>query len=352
MAKSSAHFSSTGGDDSHNKRDTMPDYVRSIIERDLQLEKNLSSTLQRTRINGQYFKTFSEVKSYIEDDYKANSYRGRKIQKHTNIFREAVVNLNPDTSLDQIKNLTTMLNKEFGITTLSAHIHEDEGYINRYGKFVQNRHLQIQTTWYQFGQGKFWRPKQKDLSELQTRIAEVLDMERGLTWEERKELGISKATRLSQYLYRFKMRIKKLESFYEESGSVLSDEDRTAYLNGGLQDDDVCKILRIYESENTRQVHSLDDEENVKNSVMPMLAWDQKLSEEELKILEYITKHEKLGMAYDEIIEKYKKDHYNELEITQNEPESSKRTSTILDGQNNLKIDSSQNKNKKKPRSR
>jgi hypothetical protein len=248
MAKSSAHFSSTGGDDSHNERvGDVPDYVQSILDRNLDLEKNLTASLERNKIAGRYFKTFSEVKEFIKSDYQENSYRGRGINKTTKIFREAVINLNDNHTTADIVKLGKMLKKEFGISTLSAHIHNDEGYIDRHGEFIRNKHLQIQTTWYQFGEGKFWKPKKKDLSNLQTRIAEVLGMERGTTWEERAELGVPKSNRLNQNQYRYIKRKENLDEWYQEAGKQLSEEDETKYLRGAIQNDEACKILGIYE---------------------------------------------------------------------------------------------------------
>lgn len=164
MAKSSIHFRpAVATSEAHNMRLTKLDYNVPELEKNNE-SFSLQSIDDRTR----------EVKSHCKE------VSGRKLQKNAMVIREAVVNLNPGTSMDDLKTLGNELQKQFGINCFQIHIHRDEGHKDpSTGEFKINHHAHMLFDWQDKAKGTVIKLNRVQLSQIQTLVAKVLDMERG-----------------------------------------------------------------------------------------------------------------------------------------------------------------------------
>lgn len=164
MAKSSIHFRpAVATSEAHNLRLTKLDY--NVPE----LEKNNESFSIRS----------------IDDQTKlarthCKNVSGRKLQKNAMLIREAVVNLLPGTSMDDLKHLGNLLQEQFGINCFQIHIHRDEGHKDpETGQFKINHHAHMLFDWQDKAKGTVLKINRVQLSQIQTLVAQTLGMERG-----------------------------------------------------------------------------------------------------------------------------------------------------------------------------
>ena len=128
-------------------------------------------------------------------------------------MQEIVINIKPDTKLDDLQIIANYIKREYGYTPLEIAIHNDEGYVDKEGKPHFNHHAHIDFCTLQDGcqmarmekycdkvpytkkdGTKSWKFQSNKDSKLQDFIAETLGMERG-------QKG-SKAKRLEHEQYR------------------------------------------------------------------------------------------------------------------------------------------------------
>ena len=111
--------------------------------------------------------------------------RGGRIPKLENSLWEAVLNLNEGHTLKDVKKVAEHIEKKFNIICTRIAIHRDEGkvFIGKDGSEVvkYNYHAHINFVTYKDGKQNWRRAliRKKDLSQLQTEIAQILGMERG-----------------------------------------------------------------------------------------------------------------------------------------------------------------------------
>ena len=128
-------------------------------------------------------------------------------------MQEIVINIKPDTKLDDLQIIANYIKREYGYTPLEIAIHNDEGYVDKEGKPHFNHHAHIDFCTLKDGcqmarmekycdkveytkkdGTKSWKFQSNKDSKLQDFIAETLGMERG-------QKG-SKAKRLEHEQYR------------------------------------------------------------------------------------------------------------------------------------------------------
>ena len=107
----------------------------------------------------------------------------------------AVLNLNKNHTLEDVQKVARYIEQKFNITCATIAVHRDEGHYKN-DKPQYNFHAHITFVTYKDGQQNWRKEKIKpsDLRELQTAVAEILQMERG---QEN-----SKAERLSHRQYK------------------------------------------------------------------------------------------------------------------------------------------------------
>lgn len=162
MAKASINFKPVKAlSEAHNERLQKLDYIEPEF-----------SDMNETSKSHSIAEMEKEIKRYC----KATS--GRKLQKNAEPIREAVVNLNHYHSADDLHKLNKKLEEKFGMKAFQTHIHRDEG-IWEGQEFKHNYHAHILFRWQDMATGKTLRLNKKDLSQIQTLVANELGMERG-----------------------------------------------------------------------------------------------------------------------------------------------------------------------------
>ena len=97
-------------------------------------------------------------------------------------IRESVVNIKPDTTMDDLLKYTDKIYKRWGIRAIQIHIHKDEGHYENPddpSTWKPNLHAHIIWDWMNHETGKSYKLGKKDMEELQDMVAETLEMERG-----------------------------------------------------------------------------------------------------------------------------------------------------------------------------
>jgi chromosome segregation ATPase len=199
MAISSIHFSAVKtASESHNYRKQELDYLIPKLKGNFE---NWSS-------------------SSIEDKAKEISklckqISGRKLQKNAEPIKEAVVNLNSNHTMHDLKHLGNILQEKFGMECFQIHIHRDEGHTDKNtGKIIINHHAHMLFDWQDKNKGTMLRLKNHDLSKIQTVVANALGMERGEmrvnSNRERLEAMEYKANKAEEYLNEVKQEAKQV----------------------------------------------------------------------------------------------------------------------------------------------
>lgn len=202
---------------------------------------------------------FAEQRA-IYDEMKKGKKGKRPV--YENCVWEAVVNLNANHSIDDIKALADMIADDYNFTNARVAIHRDEGHLQdirtgqklspltdyytdkkgisyfikdgkktkeplelEHYKPIYNYHAHLNFVTLKDGQQNFNFNK-KDLSELQTKVANFLNMERG-------DIN-SKAVRKSHNEYR--REIAKTNKSTNQDQDILSKKDRNAILEQTRKD--------------------------------------------------------------------------------------------------------------------
>lgn len=163
MHKSSIHFSTAKPtSEAHNLRQTVLDYNFPTLKKN-----NVSFVSQSIEDR------LTEIKRHC----KATS--GRKLQKNAEPIKEAVVNLRPDTSMEDLKNLADEIKAKFNVECFQIHIHRDEGHKDDNGNIVINDHAHMLFDWQNKEKGTTMKLNKVHMSQMQTLVANSLKMERG-----------------------------------------------------------------------------------------------------------------------------------------------------------------------------
>ena len=184
----------------HNFRITKPNYL-------------LPSELVVAKNHTVLFHNFDDIFNEQIKIWKEHNKRGGRPPQKANCVQEIVINIKPDTKLDDLQIIANYIKKEYGYTPLEIAIHNDEGYVDKEGKPHFNHHAHIDFCTLKDGcqmarmekycdkveytkkdGTKSWRFVSTKDSKLQDFIAETLGMKRG-------QKG-SKAKRLEHEQYR------------------------------------------------------------------------------------------------------------------------------------------------------
>jgi hypothetical protein len=174
MAKTSINIQPMkAGSERHNLRHKELSYIRKDLS-------HLNESWIDPRYEG---KSMSEVREDIARRYKTAV--GQKLQKTAQPLREAVVVIDDNTSMEQLRQLAMAMELQFGIKTMQIHIHRDEGHNTTHPsqkgeEWKPNLHAHLCLDWTK-PNGKSLALNQLHMSQLQTLTAEILDMERGVS---------------------------------------------------------------------------------------------------------------------------------------------------------------------------
>lgn len=325
----------------HNERVFFPDYLLSF-------DKNINENKKYTK------KHIAELEKLAKEDYQKHSINNRRLPKNATLIKEAIVNLNKNHTLKDLEKVKDTLEKEYGYTITNISIHRDEGYIytdkknytmgrnqfknledtpfiaeldSKDNKFYEwnlinnqwvkgdeikdykihyNYHAHIMILNYDFSTHRTIRNSLKDLSKMQTLVANDLGMERGKCSSivEAKKLGVQveqsrkrvkikdwkiqkrKENELQKELENEKKKNIKLEkelyNFRETQKEItalaqLSVEDRKAL----HQLNSMCKHNKITPDELRERINSLIDSHNIQSKELEKLKTQNKSLQEQ-----------------------------------------------------------------------
>lgn len=166
MAKSSIHIKPIKiGSEQHNERIKKLTYVREDL----------------SHLNSSYkVKTIAEAKAFIVQNCKEKT--GRSIQEKSTPIREGVLLIDKHHTAEDLKKVADKLEQRFGIKTIQAYCHKDEGHYDKFTKeWKPNYHAHMVFDWTDHQTGKTLKLNRDDMAKVQTIVAEQLSLERGIS---------------------------------------------------------------------------------------------------------------------------------------------------------------------------
>ena len=188
-----------GSSSPHNKRSA--EYLANIrkekfyIRTDLMARNEMwvSSQLGDTSLTDYYNQIAAMVKEktgramQTKDRERVNKKTGKvTIVRGSTPLKEGVVVIKEDTTMEQLQKFCKVCNERWGVTALQVFIHRDEGHYGIPGDnatWKPNLHAHIVWDWMNHDTGKSCKLDEKAMSEMQTVLAECLEMERGTSKE-------------------------------------------------------------------------------------------------------------------------------------------------------------------------
>ena len=153
----------------HNDRTLAPNY---LIDKEKGAECNRSAEKARELKNQIINEAKETYQNQVKQKFQAKSFEW-----------SAVVNIKPGTTMQDLENLAKHFNDKYGFQCYQIAIHRDEGHKNTKGEIEINQHAHMEfiTLDKETGKQNF---KMRDFSkqkmrEIQTEVAEILQMERG-----------------------------------------------------------------------------------------------------------------------------------------------------------------------------
>lgn len=122
-----------------------------------------------------------------KDRKRVNKKTGKvTVVRGSTPIKEGVVVIKEDTAMEQLRHFCEVCKERWGITPLQIFIHRDEGHYETPSDkttWKPNYHAHIVWDWMDHDTGKSCKLLPQDMSQMQTILAEVLDMERGTSKE-------------------------------------------------------------------------------------------------------------------------------------------------------------------------
>lgn len=209
MAKSSINFQKSKGHSfDHNFRKDEPNYLLKA----------------ENRLENFYWQNERTAREIFDEELLNTKRKGGPIPRFENSHWEAVLNLNKNHTLEDVQKVARYIEQKFNITCATIAVHRDEGHYKN-DKPQYNFHAHITFVTYKDGQQNWRKEKIKpaDLRELQTAVAEILQMERG---QENSE-----AERLSHRQYK-----KAAQQKEQLEAEILTLKERNAILEQARKD--------------------------------------------------------------------------------------------------------------------
>lgn len=201
----------------HNDRDLPPNY---LIGGENEVNRNHKEALSlRNQIIA---KAMRDYHQHIGQKFKAKSFEW-----------SAVVNLKPESTMQDLEKLAKHFSDKYGFQCYQIAIHRDEGHIDELGEKIINHHAHLEfiTLDKETGKSLFRAELQrpKALRQMQTEVAEILQMERG------QDKRISKRQRIEPRKYaQIKEQERKNINLYKKENAKLHKENQElgkAYLS-------------------------------------------------------------------------------------------------------------------------
>ena len=196
IAKASDHVKPCNIEQSerHNRRDA--EYIASLNPRTLYVRTDLSPNnesyvapdMKGISLQQHYDAIKAMVKQKTgramqEKKVMVTGKNGKQKERNgSSPIRESVVNIKPDTTMNDLLKYTKKVQERWGVRAIQIHIHRDEGHYENPDDpttWKPNLHAHIIWDWMNHETGKSYKLGKKDMEELQDMAAETLEMERG-----------------------------------------------------------------------------------------------------------------------------------------------------------------------------
>ena len=186
-----------GSSEAHNRRTT--EYLANIRKEKFYIRTDLmagnetwvSPDFGEATLTDRYNQIAAMVKEktgramQTKDRERVNKKTGKvTIVRGSTPLKEGVVVIKDDTTMEQLRHFCEVCKQRWGITALQVFIHRDEGHYGIPGDnatWKPNLHAHIVWDWMNHDTGKSCKLDEKAMSEMQTILAECLDMERGIS---------------------------------------------------------------------------------------------------------------------------------------------------------------------------
>ncbi len=233
MAKSSINIQPVkASSEIHNWRKKDLDYVRKDL----------------TPNNESWSKaSVSEILDQAKTRYKEKV--GQKMQAKATPIREGVFLFDKHHTIEDAKRLADKIEQRFGIKTFQIHMHRDEGH-KKSEEWKENLHGHMLFDWTDHATGKSLKLDRSDMAELQTLVAQQLDMERGVS-SDRKHLSAQQ--------FKQAKTMEELELQHTSANKALSEVERVLTALDTRSGEIVAQKRNLIG-------HSIDIEQTTKNA--------------------------------------------------------------------------------------
>ena len=189
----------TGSSEEHNKRKA--EYLARINKERLYIRTDLMASneawvapeLGNSSLTDRYNQIARMVKEktgrvmQTKDRERVNKKTGKvTIVRGSTPLKEGVVVINESTTMEQLQRFCEVCKERWGITPFQVFVHRDEGHYSNPQDpttWKPNLHAHIVWDWMNHDTGKSCKLDEKAMSEMQTLLAECLEMERGISKE-------------------------------------------------------------------------------------------------------------------------------------------------------------------------
>ncbi len=277
MAKTSDNIRpcNIGQSEAHNRR--TPQYLAHINKDKIYLRTDLmdgNEAWVSPRIEGI---SLREYYRYIGEMVKAKTGRAMQTKDRTRVnpktgksvtvrgstpIKEGVIVCKADTTMEQLQRYGELCHERWGITPLQIFIHRDEGHYETPGdatSWKPNYHAHIVWDWMNHDTGKSCKLSPQDMSEMQTLLAEALDMERGTS----KELtGREHLERTDYIIAKQKQEVEKAQTIKKQAETEhqrIEEEMKELKQFGRILDDELAdkkRQLEAADKENRESIKS------------------------------------------------------------------------------------------------
>ena len=188
-----------GSSEAHNRRTA--EYLANIRKEKFYIRTDLmagnetwvSPDFREATLTDRYNRIAAMVKEktgramQTKDRERVNKKTGKvTIVRGSTPLKEGVIVIKEDTTMEQLRKFCEACKERWGVTALQVFIHRDEGHYRIPGDnatWKPNLHAHIVWDWMNHETGKSCKLDEKAMSEMQTILAEYLDMERGISKE-------------------------------------------------------------------------------------------------------------------------------------------------------------------------
>ena len=235
-AKASEHIKpcNIAQSERHNRRDA--DYIASLNPAMLYIRKDLAHlnevyvapdmegvSLQQYYDDIRVMVKQKTGRAMQEKDVKFTDKKGKqRVRQGCSPIREGVVNIKPDTTMEDLLRYVERVHERWGIRALQIHIHKDEGHYedtNDPASWEPNYHAHIIWDWMDHNTGKSFKLNAEDMSAIQDLVAETLDMQRG---QKKSETGIDHLERNDFIIQKQENKKKQLQ---EEAKKAIAEKE-------------------------------------------------------------------------------------------------------------------------------